>query len=331
MNSLTTRIIKSDSIDPWYNLALEEALLEDVKKGEAILYLWQNKDTVVIGRNQNPWKECDHKKLENAGGKMARRLSGGGAVFHDMGNLNFTFITDRKIFDIQRQLSVILEAVKSLGINACFSGRNDILAEDRKFSGNAYYYRDNKAYHHGTILIDSDFERLGRYLTVSPEKIAAKGVDSVRSRVVNLKSLNSSLTIDAVSQQLERSFAAEYASVPVVCHPSDFDISDLYLKYSSWEWIYGEAPKFDISLEKRFPWGGVDFCMTLLNGKVSSVKVYSDSLNVYLFSRIEEALRGCEFKLDVLADSLAAIPLDDAEEDMIADIQEWLLEKSSTV
>lgn len=331
MNNITTRIIKSDSTDPWYNLALEEALLEDVKKGEAILYLWQNSDTVVIGRNQNPWKECDHKKLESEGGKLARRLSGGGAVYHDMGNLNFTFITDRKIFDIQRQLSVILEAVKSLGINACFSGRNDILAEDRKFSGNAYYYRDNKAYHHGTILIDSDFGRLTRYLTVSPEKMAAKGVDSVRSRVVNLKNLNSSLTIDAVSQQLEKSFTAEYASEPAACSPSDFDISDLYIKYSSWEWIYGEAPKFDISIEKRFPWGGVEFCMTLLNGKISSAKVYSDSLNVFLFSRIEEALHGCEFKLDVLADAITSVPFDDAEEDMVADMQAWLNEKSRTL
>ena len=140
-------------IEPYRNLAVERYLLEHTPAGSVTLYLWQNKNTVVIGRNQNPWAECNMAQLRRDGGHLVRRLSGGGAVYHDSGNLNFTFLTDARTYNLARQLEVITGALKSLGINAGKSGRNDILVDGRKVSGNAFYTSGGKKYHHGTLLI----------------------------------------------------------------------------------------------------------------------------------------------------------------------------------
>ena len=327
MNNIKTRIIISNSLNPWENLALEEALLDSVQKNEAILYLWQNENTVVIGRNQNPWKECDLRRLEMDGGKLARRLSGGGAVFHDTGNLNFTFIVDRKLFDIRRQLSVVLSCVTENGINATASGRNDILADGRKFSGNAFYYKDDKAYHHGTILVDSNLENLTKYLTAPTEKIVSKGIDSVRSRVVNLKSLNNSVSIQSISDSMVKSFESEYGKAFSVIKPSEFDISPLVPKYSSWDWRFGQAPKFDISFEKRFGWGDFEICFTLRNGKIASLNIYSDALNVDILHKIDKGLIGCEFKMSSVIDSISSCSFSQCEKLIADDIISLLLEK----
>ena len=173
------KILRGKSQDPYYNLAVEQVLLESVREGECILYLWRNSNTVVIGKNQNAWKECRSSLLYEEGGKLARRLSGGGAVFHDLGNLNFTFLVRQQDYDQDRQLSVIEDAVRSLGVDALRSGRNDILAEGKKFSGNAFYKNGVQAYHHGTLLVDVDMEKLSRYPSPSKAKLAATGVDSV--------------------------------------------------------------------------------------------------------------------------------------------------------
>ena len=178
---------RSDSLCPWHNLAVEEHILMTLPPETCVMYLYQHKNAVIIGKNQNAWKECRTEQLKREGGKLARRISGGGAVYHDMGNLNFSFILDRNDYDLHRQLGIILSAVRKLGISAEFSGRNDILSEGAKFSGNAFCYKKTGAFHHGTILVDADMTKLSRYLSVSKDKIASKGVDSVRSRVCNLK------------------------------------------------------------------------------------------------------------------------------------------------
>ena len=203
-------IYNSTCVDPYFNIATEKLLLESVEENACILYLWQNQNTVVIGRNQNAWVECRTSLLEEDGGKLARRLSGGGAVFHDVGNLNFTFLMRDEDFDVDRQLSVIQEACASFGLSAEKSGRNDLLVQGYKFSGNAFYHTQGHAYHHGTLLIDADMEKLSRYLTPSKAKLEAKGVASVRSRVTNLKLLSPCITCEMMARQMEKAFEKVY-------------------------------------------------------------------------------------------------------------------------
>ena len=204
------KLYRGQSFDPFFNLAVEEYLLQNTDEGCCTLYLWQNQNTVVIGRNQNAFKECRTTLLEDEGGKLARRLSGGGAVFHDLGNLNFTFLVPAADYDLDKQLKVIELACEKLGVKVERSGRNDILADGRKFSGNAFYKNGPRAYHHGTLMVDVDREKMGRYLNPSKAKLSSKGVDSVRSRVVNLKELASDTTIELLSQKLAEAFGQVY-------------------------------------------------------------------------------------------------------------------------
>ncbi len=328
---LRTRIVHTQNVDPWRNLAKEEYLLDHVEKGECILYLWQNQNTVVIGKNQNPWRECRTELLEEEGGKLARRLSGGGAVFHDLGNLNFTFVVDRQAYDLHRQLEVILSAVRKSGIPAEFSGRNDLVAGGRKFSGNAFCFRKNSAYHHGTIMVSADMDKLTRYLQVSREKMQSKGVQSVQSRVVNLSEYQPSLTIDGMVELLMESFREIYGGNPPISYDEEgMDVevlNRLNEKYASWEWRYGESPKFDIRLETRFPWGGIEMGLNLKNGKVEKASVYSDAMDEEFIGMLPEALKGSTFHSHSLGEAVRRISGDPNHGQMVEDIAQWLENK----
>lgn len=327
-NNISTKIICSTSYNPWHNLAVEEHLLSNVEDNEIILYLWQNENTIVIGRNQNPWKECMCKDFEEDGGKIARRLSGGGAVFHDIGNLNFTFVMDKKSYDLEKQLSVILKAVNNLGINAKFSGRNDILVGEKKFSGNAFYEKANASYHHGTILVDANMDKLSKYLKVSKEKIASKGIESVCSRVVNLKTINNNITIEKLKESLINSFVEIYkGDLNIEYIKDEKDIQDLYKKYSSWDWKYGQTPKFDINFVNRFKWGEIDLNLNLKNGIIDSLVIYSDAMNSVLIKDIENELLKIPFKMESICKKLNNIRCKIDEKDMIFEIEEWLKSK----
>ena len=203
-------LYESGQVDPHVNLALEECLLEAVRPGQVILYLWQNDRTVVIGRNQNAYDECDIAALEADGGKLARRLSGGGAVYHDLGNLNFTFILPSDEWDLDAQTDVLVRALKPFGIVAERTGRNDLTVDGRKFSGHAYYHHGDKSYHHGTLMVCVDPENLARYLTASPLKLGAKGVSSVRSRVMNLIDAAPDIEIDDLKEELIGAFTSVF-------------------------------------------------------------------------------------------------------------------------
>ena len=333
-HKIKTKIVFTTSFDPWHNLALEEYLFRHVEKNQVILYLWQNQNTVVIGRNQNAWKECRCSQLERDGGKLARRLSGGGAVFHDLGNLNFTFIMDRGLYDLEKQLRVILEAVKKLNINAEFSGRNDLTVEGRKFSGNAFYFEQDKAYHHGTILINVDIHKLSAYLQVSKEKIASKGVDSVQARVGNLSLFQPAMTIEMMKEALMESFQEIYGEItdpPIIVSESSYDLQELYQKYSSWEWLYSKTPSFDIILETRFLWGGIELGLSLKRGFIDEAKIYSDAMNSHLIEQMALALIHQPFQVDHMVRAIRQ--LEGAPEDsvIIHDLVTWLLGKAGDI
>lgn len=302
---------ESGSFDPFLNLATEQHLLDTVEGGCCLLYLWQNQNTVVIGRNQNPWAECRASLLESEGGYLARRLSGGGAVFHDLGNLNFTFIVPTADYDLTKQQTVLLEACRAFGIPAELSGRNDLTADGRKFSGNAFYHNGPRSYHHGTLLVDVDGEKLARYLTPTKAKLETKGVSSVRSRVVNLRELCPGLTIEALKKALADAFEKVYGLPTAPKALTDADsarIAELREHYSSWDWRYGQKLPFTLRCEGRFPWGGAELQLQVNEGVVQRAAVYSDDMDFAFPPALEKALTGCRFDPDALGQALTAVP-----------------------
>ncbi len=328
---MNTRIVLTKNLDPWRNLAVEEYLLESVKSNECILYLWQNQNTVVIGKNQNAWKECRTELLEKEGGKLARRSSGGGAVFHDIGNLNFSFLIDRQFYDVHKQLEVILKAVESLGIKAVFSGRNDLTVDERKFSGNAFCFRKKSALHHGTLLISADMEKMTRYLQVPEDKIRSKGIESVRSRVVNLSEYNSRLDIPTMIDALIQSFMDIYGHTSDVAKGEEgMDqaiLNEIYNKYKSWEWRFGESPKFDIEFETRFSWGGIQIGLRLEQGRIVKATVYSDAMDEGFIDMIPEVLQGCIFHSKDMSEAVLNADIDETRQHMARDIADWIRSK----
>ena len=301
------RIYESTCPDPYRNLATEKYLMDTTAPDECTLYLWQNQNTVVIGSNQNAWVECRTTLLEQEGGKLARRLSGGGAVFHDIGNLNFTFMTRKENYDLDRNLAVIKRACAFAGITAEKSGRNDLLTEGRKFSGNAFYQNKTHAYHHGTLLIHVDMEKLQRYLSPSKAKLEAKGIASVRSRVINLQELNPALNCEVMKQYMADAFEAEYglkASVVTLTEEDLAIVNALASEYSSWEYLYGPPLPFTFSCEGRYDWGGILLHLQAKGGIIIATKAYSDSMDWQLPQQIEQALTGCKFQLDAMQESL---------------------------
>lgn len=334
--TIRTKVIKSESYDSWFNLAVEEYLLNSIPAHTIILYLWQNDNTVVIGRNQNAWKECDWESLENAGGKLARRLSGGGAVYHDLGNLNFTFLVSKDLYDLEKQLGVILQALAKLQIEAAFSGRNDLVLQGKKFSGHAYYFGQRSALHHGTILVNLDLEKLVRYLSPSPKKIISKGIESVRSRVINLADVNGDIVVPQVIESLVQSFAASY-TIPedyITISESNLGIGEdnlkafdkIYKKYSSWEWRFGKSPSFDISFTERFTWGEIEIGFKLKNGLIHACMIFSDAMDEELIRKIAAELDGLPLNKQELIHAVSTFKSSNHDNLIIHDLTQWMRE-----
>lgn len=290
------RVIISKETDPCYNLALEEELLRNINEDEIILYLWQNHKTVVIGRNQNPFLECDVDKMKHYGVQLARRISGGGTVYHDMGNLNFTFVSKDSDSNIQRQLRVIKNAVEKFGVVAEFSGRNDLLCEGKKFSGHAFYSEDGNCFHHGTLMLDVDKSILGEILKPSKLKLEGKGITSVKSRVVNLKELCSDITADKMNTALKDSFEKEYGNFDGCSeYCKQNHIPEHISKHMNEEWIYGESPSYDACLEGKTELGNFQVLAEIKDGLIKKARVYSDSLEILDCGEIERTLVGKYF------------------------------------
>lgn len=310
----------SPSGDGWENLAADEWFLDNLQPEDMLLYFYVNQNAVIIGKNQNPWRECDLAAMERDHVQLVRRITGGGAVYHDGGNLNFSFITGAERYDVPRQLGVILKALRSLGIPCAFTGRNDLVAEDRKFSGNAFCARGTLRQHHGTLLIRSDLGRLQRYLQVDPRKMQAKGVSSVKARVCNLSEFKEDLQPGQVLAAIRQAFEAEYGHVSDL--PAGPDAAEYAEKQRSWDWRLGKTPAFDLELDPRFPWGGVQLLLTLKEGTVEQAQVYSDAMDPDLASHVTELLTGCRFSSQNLHDALM-----ESEKPELHDLAQWILQQ----
>ncbi len=303
--------------------------MESVPEGACTLYLWQNRKTVVVGKNQNCWAECRISSLEEDGGYLVRRLSGGGSVYHDEQNLNFTFLVNEEDYDVERQLEVIIQAVRSFGLDARKTGRNDITIDDRKFSGNAFYKSGSKCYHHGTLLVDVDTQAMSRYLNVAADKLQSKGVASVKARVVNLKELYPDITIPALCGALVDAFGQVYGCQPEPIQDGSIDfarVKALEAGFASWDWKFGRNVPFSWQAQHRFPWGGVQIQISAEKGMVADAVIYSDAMEGEFIASLPALLIGRTFDASSL---VRALVLDAApeEEAILADLRQLIKEE----
>lgn len=246
-------------------------------------------------------------------------------MFHDLGNLNFTFLVPTADYDLDKQLRVIETACGLLGVRAERSGRNDVLAEGRKISGNAFYQSGGRSYHHGTLLVDVDMARLGRYLSPPKAKLEAKGVSSVRSRVGNLRDFVPGLTIEAMAQAMARAFSQIYGLPWEALEIGSLDgpvLAELESRNRSWAWNYGRQLPLTFDCQGRFPWGGVQLQLRVEDGLVREARVYSDAMDWRVAPALEAALPGCRFRLEDLCRAVeGACP------DVAGDLKELLREQ----
>lgn len=288
--------------DPTLNLAMEEYALKHLNPENTYFLFYINEPSIIIGKNQNTAEEINAAYVNDNNIHVVRRLSGGGAVYHDLGNLNFSFITkdDGDSFHNFRKFTEpVIEALKELGVNAELSGRNDILAEGRKISGNAQFSTKGRMFSHGTLLFNSNIDEVVNALNVKLDKIQSKGIKSIRSRVANIKEfLKEDLTIEQFKDLLLQSIFKEHGSIERY-EWSDEDIKNIKeladSRYRSWDWNYGKSPKCNIQQSKRFAAGQVDIRLEVNKGVIETVKIYGDFFGVGDVSELEQTLVGTKF------------------------------------
>ncbi|KDR84269.1 hypothetical protein GALMADRAFT_236976 [Galerina marginata CBS 339.88] len=272
-------IYVSASSDPYFNLTFEDWLFRHSPASSPLLFIYRDSPCVVIGRNQNPWTEVNFTALRD-GTPFLRRRSGGGTVYHDLGNTNFSIHLPRTSFDRHATGRLVLRAVRSLGIDARLNERNDICVGPDKVSGSAYKIVNKRAYHHGTMLISTELDTLGDVLRPQKENIQTKGVGSVRSPVCNLQRFDSSLTHEQFTAAVVKQFCEEYGinSKPCIVHDTEdvknFDyIQKGMAELSTWDWAFGQTPEFTHTLNEAFLWGSVTAEIRSKHGVISNLSV----------------------------------------------------------
>lgn len=310
-------LYRSPSRDPAWNLAMEEFFFQHTEPGRSCCLLWQNHNTVVIGKNQNTHQEIDSDYAARNGIRVVRRLSGGGAVYHDDGNLNFTFITDAPEdgqIDLRRFCLPIAETLRSFGVEAVISGRNDITVDGKKFSGNAQYVQHGRVMHHGTLMFDSDLSVLQNVLRPDPDKITSKGIRSVSSRVTNLKDyLPEDVTMELFIRRL-----TEYLACQEPLRSPELTDSDLgeilrlkQTRYDTWEWNWGRSPEFTWRGGGRIEGcGRIDLRLRVEEGCIRDLQISGDFFGNRDVSGLAGLLEGCAFRRDAAAQRLEGVCLE---------------------
>ncbi|HGD5795939.1 TPA: lipoate--protein ligase [Streptococcus agalactiae] len=303
------KYIVNTSNDPAYNVALEAYAFQKLTDIDEIFILWINEPAIIIGRHQNTIQEINKEFIDKNGIHVVRRLSGGGAVYHDLNNLNYTIIsnnTQEAAFDFQTFSKPVIDTLAKLGVKAEFTGRNDLEINGQKFAGNAQAYYKGRMMHHGCLLFDVDMSVLGQALKVSKDKIESKGIKSVRARVTNIVDhLSDKITVQEFSDAILAQMKEEYPEMDEYVL-SDAELSEIQAmrdnQFSTWDWTYGKAPEYTIERGVRYPAGKITTYANVENSTIKSVKIFGDFFGVKPVDDIEKMLEGVRYDYkDVLA------------------------------
>lgn len=307
--------LETGSRNPFYNLAFEEVVLLR-RREDSCLLLWQNENTVVVGQNQNTEAEINRAFVEAHGIRVVRRTTGGGAVYHDLGNLNYSFITgaeDGEQLSMERFTRPVVSALRGLGLRAEASGRNDILIEGRKVSGTAQRLLNGRILHHGTLLFDADPDMVAGALRVDPEKFRSKSARSVRSRIGNIRDfLEEDMDLPAFWAYLKTALAGEGFAQGTLTEEELQEAEDLKRrKYETWEWNFGRSPEYGMVNRRYWAGGGLEVRLSVRKGLIAEIAFYGDFLSRCPLDPLVKALEGCPFRREDVAERLARFSLPD--------------------
>ncbi len=309
-------IFNNDNRDPYLNLALEEYCVRNLDTSEPFLLLYINDPSIIIGKHQNTLEEINLPYVRENGIPVVRRISGGGAVFHDHGNLNFSFITSfakGQMLRFEEFTRPVIRALAGLGVHAELGGRNDITVDGRKISGNAQFTTVHSMLSHGTLLFDSGLDRVAEALSVKTDKIASKGVKSVRSRVANITEfLPQPITMEQFREHLVRSIFDGQDPIPAY-HLDNQEWQQVRTLadsvYRKWDWNYGRSPRFNIQRVHRFPIGKIDARIEVHEGRIKTIRIYGDFLGCGDLTGLESSLIGVPYDPDQLGCALLGTDL----------------------
>lgn len=310
------KYLETGSNDPAYNLAFEQYVLEH-RRDATYLMLWQNDNTIVIGQNQNAEAEINQAFVKEHGIHVVRRMTGGGAVYHDLGNLNYSFITDSgdaSKLTMQRFTDPIVKALRELGLDAQASGRNDIVVSGKKVSGTAQRLTKGRILHHGTLLFDSNPSMVQGALNVDPEKFRAKRAKSVKARIGNvrdfLKEIGKDMTLSEFWDYLKETLSGNGFETDSLSEEELAEVRNLAeTKYRSWDWVYGRSPEYDVHSKRWWDAGMLEVYISVKKEHIENIKFYGDFLAVMPLSEVSEALKGCLYQKEEVRRVISEFPL----------------------
>lgn len=309
------KFIKTNWDIPYYNFALEEYLLKEAPEDEYVFF-YIHKPSIIVGKFQNTIEEINKEFVDEKNIVVARRLSGGGAVYHDSGNLNFSFVHKAGKEDVnnfKKFTKPVIDALKELGVQAELSGRNDILVDEKKVSGNAQCFKNGRILHHGTLLYNADMSNLSKSLKVKDLKIKSKGIKSVRSRVGNIADY---MTEDMEIHEFKDFLLEQFGESKNI---EEYKLSDEVLEslnskvesqFSTWDWNWGKSPKYEMEKIEKFTCGLIDMKMNIVDGSIDDCKIYGDFFTAEKLHVLEDLLRGTKLKREDLFESLESIQIE---------------------